>query len=575
MVRVASGQGFWGDSLDAPRQQVEGGPVDYLMLDYLAEVTMSILQKQKERDPRMGYARDFVGAIESVLPAVVERGVRVIANAGGVNPPACADAILDVADRHGARGKVKVGVVTGDDLLPRLDELIEAGHALSNMETGEPLSTVRDRVLSANAYIGSTPIVEALAQGAHIVITGRSTDTALTMAPLRYEFGWGAEDWNHLAAGIIAGHILECGAQCSGGNCLYDWRSIPDLGNVGYPIAEARADGTFTITKHPNTGGRVDVPSVSEQLVYEMGDPHAYITPDVVADFTSIRLEQDGANRVRVFGIEGRPATDKLKVSIAYRAGYKAVGTLVYSWPDALEKAQAGRSGVARAARPARPSVRPAPDRVRRRLRDPWCAGRLGAERPAGSPTARRRARIGSRVDRAVHSGDRAARAERAPERDRLRRRTAQGRRDRRVLAGADRQDRRADVRGGALVSESKTTVRVRLVDIAHARSGDKGDTANVGVIALKPEWYPLLARELSLARVAEHFRGVIDGGVDRFELPNLHALNFLLHGALDGGGTLSLKTDAQGKVYSTALLRMVLDVPADEARALGLPTAT
>src|SRR5689334_16026702 len=310
------------------------------MLDYLAEVTMSILQKQKERDPRMGYARDFIGAIESVLPAVVERGVRVIANAGGVNPVACAQAVRELAAARGAAGKVKIGVVTGDDLLPRLDDLVARGHPLANMDTGEPLSTVRDRVLSANAYVGSTPIVEALGRGAQIVITGRSTDTALTMAPLRYEFRWGAEDWNHLAAGIIAGHILECGAQCSGGNCLYDWRSIPDLADVGYPIAEARADGTFVVTKHANTGGRVDVHSVTEQLVYEMGDPHSYITPDVTADFTSIHLAPDGDNRVRVFGIEGRPATDKLKVSIAYRAGYKAVGTLVYAWPDALEKAQ-------------------------------------------------------------------------------------------------------------------------------------------------------------------------------------------------------------------------------------------
>ena len=340
IVRVASGQGFWGDWLDAPRRQVEGGPVDYLMLDYLAEVTMSILQKQKERDPHMGYARDFIGAMESVMPAVTERGVKVIANAGGVNPVSCAHAVLDVARTHGAGGKLKIGVVTGDDLLPRLDELIASGHALTHMETGQPLSTVRDRVLSANAYIGSTPIVEALARGANVVVTGRSTDTALTMAPLRHEFGWGAEEWDKLAAGIIAGHIIECGAQCSGGNCMYDWRNIPDLANIGYPIVEARADGTFTVVKHPNTGGRINVPSVSEQCVYEMGDPHSYITPDVVADFTTIHLAADGENRVRVFGIKGRPATDKLKVSIAYRAGFKAVGTLVYSWPDALEKAQ-------------------------------------------------------------------------------------------------------------------------------------------------------------------------------------------------------------------------------------------
>src|SRR5689334_11073743 len=340
IVRVASGQGFWGDWLDAPRRQVEGGPVDYLMLDYLAEVTMSILQKQKERDPAMGYARDFIGAMESVLPAVAERGVKVVANAGGVNPVACAHAVLDVARKGGAAGKVKVGVVAGDDLLPRIDELIASGHSLTHMETGEPLSTVRDRVLSANAYIGSTPIVEALAKGANVVVTGRSTDTALTMAPLRHEFGWKADDWNLLAAGIVAGHILECGAQCSGGNCLYDWRNIPDLANVGYPIVDAYEDGSFIVTKHPNTGGRVSVHTVSEQLVYEMGDPHRYITPDVVADFTTIHLEDAGPDRVRVFGIKGTAPTDKLKVSIAYRAGFKAVGTLVYAWPDALEKAQ-------------------------------------------------------------------------------------------------------------------------------------------------------------------------------------------------------------------------------------------
>jgi hypothetical protein len=340
VVRVASGQGFWGDWLEAPRRQVEGGPVDYLMLDYLAEVTMSIVQKQKERDPRMGYARDFIGAMESVFPAVAERGVKVIANAGGVNPMACAEAVLAAADKAGVRGKIRIGVVTGDDILDRLDELLAAGHELRNMDTNEPLASIRDRVLSGNAYIGSTPIVQALQQGANVVVTGRSTDTALTMAPLRHEFGWAEDDWNALAAGIVAGHILECGAQCSGGNCLHDWRTIPDLANVGYPIAEARADGTFVITKHPGTGGRVNVPSVTEQLVYEMGDPHAYITPDVVADFTSIRLENAGENRVRVHGITGGPPTPFLKVSIAYRAGFKAVGSLVYSWPDAMEKAQ-------------------------------------------------------------------------------------------------------------------------------------------------------------------------------------------------------------------------------------------
>ena len=338
VVRVAGGQGFWGDSLDAPRQQVENGPIDYLMLDYLAEVTMSILQKQKERDPAMGYARDFVGAMDSVLDAVTDRGVRVVANAGGVNPPACATAVQAVAKKRGK--SLRIGVVTGDDLLPRLGELIRKGHALAHMETGAPLESVQDRVLSANAYIGSEPTVEALKRGAQVVITGRSTDTALTMAPIRFEYEWSGTDYDRLAAGIVAGHIIECGAQCSGGNCLYDWRNIPDLANVGYPIVDAYADGSFVVTKHPGTGGRVSVQTVSEQLVYEMGDPHEYITPDVIADFTSIHIEDAGPDRVRVYGIRGSAPTDKLKVSIAYRAGFKAVGTLVYSWPDALEKAQ-------------------------------------------------------------------------------------------------------------------------------------------------------------------------------------------------------------------------------------------
>jgi hypothetical protein len=288
----------------------------------------------------MGYARDFIGAMESVFPAVAERGVRVIANAGGVNPEACAKALQETASRAGVGDALRIGVITGDDLLPRLDELIESGHQLANMETGEPLSTVRDRVLSANAYIGASPIVEALGNGANVVITGRSTDTALTMAPLLYEFGWANDDWDRLAAGIVAGHIIECGAQCSGGNCLYDWRGIPDLANIGYPIIEAHEDGSFVVYKHPGTGGRIDVHSVTEQLVYEMGDPREYITPDVIADFTSICVADAGEDRVKVYGVRGRPPTDKLKVSIAYRAGFKATGTLVYAWPDALEKAK-------------------------------------------------------------------------------------------------------------------------------------------------------------------------------------------------------------------------------------------
>ena len=340
-IRIAAGQGFWGDLPDAPVRQVEGGPIDYLMLDYLAEVTMSIMQKQKARDSNAGYARDFVPLMRQILPACIERSIKVTANAGGVNVEGCAAAVRDVARELGLEGKLRIGIVTGDNILDRIDDLVARGIELRNMDTGAPLETVRDQIQSANAYLGAVPIVGALDQGAQIVITGRSTDTGLTLAPMIHEFGWRSDDWDTLAAGTIAGHIIECGAQCSGGNCQYEWQSIPDLANVGFPIAEASSDGTFVITKHEGTGGRVNVPSVKEQLVYEMGDPHGYITPDCVADFTTIRVESDGADRVRVFGIKGKPATDTLKVSISYSAGYKAVGTLVYAWPDAYAKAKA------------------------------------------------------------------------------------------------------------------------------------------------------------------------------------------------------------------------------------------
>jgi hypothetical protein len=309
-------------------------------MDYLAEVTMSILQKQKAKDPALGYARDVVPLMQRILPRVVADNIRVTTNAGGVNPESCAAAIADVARRLGLAGKLKIGVVTGDDILPRLGELLAKGIPLADMDTGRSLAAIRDKVLSANAYLGAWPVVEALARGAQVVVTGRVTDTGLTLAPLIHGFGWAPEDWDRMAAGTIAGHTIECGAQCSGGNYLGGWPAALRLEDVGYPVVEAEPDGTFVVTKHPGTGGAVTVASVTEQLVYEMGDPRDYITPDCVADFTTIRLEQAGPDRVRVHGIRGRPATDKLKVSIAYAAGYKAVGTLVYAWPDAYAKAR-------------------------------------------------------------------------------------------------------------------------------------------------------------------------------------------------------------------------------------------
>lgn len=340
-VRVAGGQGFWGDLLTAPIEQVRGGQIDYLMLDYLAEVTMSIVQKQRQRDPNAGYARDFVSLMREILPDCVEKNIKVLSNAGGVNVKGCAEAIKTVAEELGLSGKVKIGVITGDDILGRLDEFAEKGFEITNMETGEPLSAIRDKVQSANVYLGAQALVEALDKGAQIIVGGRLTDTGLTLAPLMHEFGWSFDDWDKVSAGTIAGHIIECGGQSSGGNCQYDWQNIPDLANIGFPIIEAAPNGEFVVTKHEGTGGRVNIQSVKEQLLYEMGDPKSYITPDVVADFTTINLADDGENRVKVFGIKGNPNTEFYKVSIAYSAGWKAVGTLVYAYPDAYEKAKA------------------------------------------------------------------------------------------------------------------------------------------------------------------------------------------------------------------------------------------
>jgi len=335
VIRIANGQGFWGDWLEAPVRLVEQGPIDYLILDYLAEITMSILQKQKQEDPALGYARDFPPLIGRIAKRLRERNIKVIANAGGVNPVACAQQVLKIAPG------LKVAVVLGDDVYGRLDEFLAKGYEMRDMDTGEPIATIRDRIQSANAYIGAFPLAEALATGANVVIAGRSTDTALALAPMVHEFGWGATDWDKLAAGTIAGHIVECGAQCTGGNCQVDWQNIPDMANVGYPIIEAEPDASFTITKHAGTGGRVHSDVVKEQLLYELGDPRNYITPDCIADFTSIHLDDTGPDRVRVSGIRGRERPPTLKLSISYANGWKAIGTLVYSWPQALAKAKA------------------------------------------------------------------------------------------------------------------------------------------------------------------------------------------------------------------------------------------
>lgn len=340
LLRIAGGQGFWGDDLDAPVRQVEGGPIDYLVMDYLAEVTMSIMRKLKDRDPSSGYARDFVTLMDRIFATCVERGIRVVANAGGVNPTGCALAVCEAGQRAGVGGRARVGVVTGDDLMVRLDELLDQGHELAHMETGEPLATIRDRVRSANAYFGVAPVVKALAQGADVVVTGRCADPVLTAAPLIHEFGWSMEDLDLVAAGMLAGHMNECGAQATGGNAMPEWWTTPGYDHIGFPVLEVEPSGAFTVTKHPGTGGRVNRATVTEQIVYEIGDPKRFLTPDVTADFTTIALSEVGDDRVRLEGIRGRAPTDFLKVSVAYSDGWKSEGTLLYTWPDAVAKAR-------------------------------------------------------------------------------------------------------------------------------------------------------------------------------------------------------------------------------------------
>jgi len=339
-IKIASGQGFWGDLIDAPIHQATKGSIDYLVMDYLAEVTMSILQKQKIKNPSLGYARDIPPLMEKLLPLLKEKKFKIITNGGGVNPISCRDAVFETAKKLGVKG-IKIGIVTGDNILDQIEELMGKGASLNNMESGESANFIKDKVLSANVYFGAEPVVDALKLDADIVITGRVTDTGLTLAPMIYEFLWKMNDWDKLSAGTIAGHIIECGAQASGGNFLGDWESVKDMAGIGFPIIEAYPDGNFYVTKHPGTGGLVSVETVSEQLVYEIGDPREYITPDCIADFTSIHLEQAGNDRVKVFGIKGRPATEFYKVSMSYADGFSAVSSLTYSAPDALKKAEA------------------------------------------------------------------------------------------------------------------------------------------------------------------------------------------------------------------------------------------
>jgi hypothetical protein len=593
VLRIGNASGYWGDDPKALYRQVNGGRLDYITMDFLAEVTMSIMQKQRGRDPEAGYARDFLPMLESVLPKLLKDRTRIITNAGGVNPEACAEAIEALGKRLGV--KPRIAVVYGDDILGKLGMLRAKGCRFDNMETGQAFAAVEDRIESANIYFGAAPVVEALKWEPDIIITGRVTDTGITIGAIAHELGWSLTDWDRMAAGVVAGHILECGSQATGGN-FTDWQLVESYDEMGYPICEMHADGSFYITKHPGTGGLVSVDTVREQLFYEMGNAKAYITPDVVADFTTIRLAQDGKDRVKVSGIKGYEPTPLYKVSMAYADGFKVIGDIAISAPDAVAKARKfaelfwGRVGKDFAAtstellgydafhRSAGHELGEgranevllrlgARDESREKLRafakqipgvilggPPGVAVIGGVPKiqeivsywPALMPktAARPSVALWASGYAEVHEVDTTP------------------------TGNFNADESRADVATEASrsVAEARKAGEngAPLVRIALTRSGDKGDTANIGVMARGPKSYAWLEAHLTAQVVKDIFQELCLGRVTRHALPNMQGFNFLLENALGGGGTMSLRSDAQGKTLAQGLARQKFQIPGD-----------
>ena len=586
MVRIGGASAFWGDSVVGPLQLVAHGALDYLVFDYLAETTMAILAAARLKDRDAGYATDFVEvAMRNVLADVARKRIKVLANAGGINPEGCRQALLRLASELGV--VVRVAVVEGDDVNDRLGTL-GATRADGVTPAALPVHT-----LSANAYLGALPIARALAEGADIVITGRCVDSALTLAPLMHEFGWPMDDYDRLAAGSLAGHIIECGCQVTGG--LYtDWEQVPDWANAGYPVIECSADGSFVVTKPPATGGLVAPLAVAEQLVYEIGDPAEYLLPDVVCDFTAVTIREVGPGRVRVAGARGRAPTDRYKVSVTYRDGFRSAGTMIIIGIDAAAKAR--RTGEAILERMHGLLAREGMADFRETLVEV-----IGAETMYG-PHARRPAsrEVMMRVA-VVHDERRALELfgrEIAPSGTSWSPGTTMPAGGRPVPSPFIKQisclivkssvqalvrldDRRIEVAvptGGVPVapehpgdpvaaSAAAGGVTVPLVRLACARSGDKGDRSNIGIVARRPEYLPFILAQVTPEVVAAYFAHLVAGPVRRYVLPGIHGCNFVLDRALGGGGTTSLRMDPLGKGMGQMLLDLEVRVPADIAR--------
>ncbi len=590
-VRIGGASGFWGDSSVGAPQLVQSGAIDYLVFDYLAELTMSILAGARLKKPEMGYATDFVSvAMKAVLRDVVARGIRVVSNAGGVNPQACAAALAALAAEQGVA--LKIAIVTGDDVMPQLAQLREAAEPVREMQTGAALPK---QVLTANAYLGALPIKAALDAGAQVVITGRCVDSAVTLGVLMHEFGWGAADFDHLAAGSLAGHIIECGCQATGG-LHTDWDTVPDWAGIGYPIVECHADGSFVCTKPAGTGGLVTPAVIAEQMLYEIGDPASYILPDVVCDFTQVVLAQAGEHRVAVRGARGRAPTDTYKVSATHMEGFKTSAQLTIVGFDAVAKARRtgaaiiertsallARAGLppytatrievlgaescygphARALETREAILRITATHQRKEALDllarevapagtSWSPGTTGSGggRASASPSIRQYAFLlpKSRLCPVVHiDGADIAVAQAGPQTPLVH-----------AVAAAS-----APVQGATTEATPASELReVPLIRLAWARSGDKGDISNIGVIARTPLLLHLLRAQLTEAAVAAYLAHLVKGRVTRYEVPGVHAFNFVCEQALDGGGMRSMRNDPLGKGMAQILLSMPVHIP-------------
>ncbi len=592
-VRIGGASGYWGESDMATPQLLASGRLDYLVFDYLAEITMSIMARARASDPEKGYAVDFVtSALKPNLTEIARQGVKVISNAGGVNPQACGAAIRALVEELGLN--LKVAVVTGDDIIERLknDDL----GSVREMFSGAVLPPA-DKLMSANAYLGAFPIVEALDLGADIVVTGRSVDSAVTLAACIHEFGWTASDYDKLSGGSLAGHVIECGPQATGGN-FTDWRDVPDIVEIGYPIAEVSEDGSFRCVKPDNTGGLVTIGTVSEQIVYEIGDPQAYMLPDVICDFSQVIVEQAGDDCVRVSNAKGHPASDTYKASVTYLDGFRGQITLTFTGFEADEKVRVLADAALTRARK-KLSAMNAPDFEEVLLEVLGTESQYGASAkvPRGAREVAGKFSVKHMDARAVGllfkevmgsalitpaglTGVGGGKPKPAPV-VRLFSCTVP-KQALSVFIEIDGVTQTAGISVGepfysASLARPEEPARapegditeVLLIELAWGRSGDKGNKANIGVVARKPEYLPYIAHALSAPVVEQRFAHFLKGPVERFVLPGLNALNFLLHDVLGGGGIASLRNDPQGKAYAQILLDHPIAIPTEMAETI------